>query len=118
MVILIFSIAACSAVYASYSTCYTDPADDALVFKPYDTANNSRVNTAFGGLGALQFCQSCVSQSATSPAVTDSVDGANNTTSSKSYLPVDTNVIFCYICEAHVHMSAKHCRYCDKCVGE
>ena len=117
LVICIFSLAACSAIYASYATCYTDPADDALVFKPYDNDNNRTNNGLKLNLATLPFCQGCISTGATTTTPTDGATTTNKD-ANKSYLPVETDVIYCYICEAHVHVSAKHCRYCDKCVGK
>lgn len=51
---------------------------------------------------------------------TDPADSAviakNCPPNERNTVPSAPNAVFCYLCEAHVNETSKHCKYCDKCV--
>ena len=97
---IFFMLSSITAFYGAYMTCTIDPIDDNLV-----------VDNASAPKGNWHFCCHC----ATVEPISDIQQRRNNTTNNRPPLD-EKETIYCYVCEDTVHVSSKHCRFCNKCV--
>lgn len=96
--VLCFSVSSVIAAVAVYLTCSIDPADVAIMNKePQDANNHGSCHEAI--MNCLSYIDPNMKKGG-DPNV-DSHNGPS---------------IYCYTCQVSVHTSAKHCRYCVKCV--
>jgi len=123
--------------------CSIDPADPSLIASGVsgiiETARNEEndiptsskkkrsiiTSTTVAASTALLLCCNCqpIPRQETSSSLpsglgmsSSSSASSNSDSSNRNNASTVNSNVHCYLCEKSVHSTAKHCRYCDKCV--
>lgn len=126
IVVIVFCLALFAIMYCGWMACSINPADPALLIcAPINDrdeilpSSSSRrridaiVKTTVETTAAFICCCCCTNSSKVPTSGLPDLASSSSSSHSGGTTP---GHVHCYLCEKSVDSSAKHCRYCDKCV--